>query len=418
MIKTFAAYFSVPKITMLNEGGNVRIVALDGSTIQADKLDLTKHSRTDILHKLLDFFHVLNLKFEEQFGKKIWTNTADIDNGHIFNGSSEHFFNQSISDEEFVKYKPKVGDVDVAVPDNLKDQITSFLNSIKEQKITSSAVFLGSKQEVIGEGHQTNSLVRINDEINIQIDFEFAPYNDDKPSKFAKFSHSADWEDLKQGFKGVLHKYLIQSIAGSSLIKTAEEAVLFTKAATVEKPRLAKNFPEKGLSFRKFSVGRGLRADAYQPVLDAQGNPIKMDGKVAYKERPTSESNYIQDPEEIAKEIFGTRFKTEDLKKFGSFIGVIDLINKYMSESDKNRVMRDFEQRLFGAASQGFERNNPEGDYIVKRAGFQKLNKSLGSNLPDLPESYQALMNMSEVPNELLKKVKDYYENYTMSGEL
>jgi hypothetical protein len=417
----FSYFFNQSKLTFLNEGGNVRITTSTGDTIQANKLDLNKHSRSDIVDKLLNFFHSLNLKFEQEYGEKIWPLPLDIDSGHIFNGSSEHFFNSNIADEEFVKHKPIVGDIDVAVPSKLKEKIFEFLSSNKEKRFTTHCVFLGSKQDIVGEGHQTNCLVRIDDEINIQIDFEYSSYENNKPSKFAKFSHSASWSDIKQGYKGVLHKYLLQSIASSSLNMSSEEAVLFTKAATFAKPRISKAFPEKGISFRKFSVGKGLRTDAYEPVLDPEGKPAKHEDKIIVKERPTHLSTYIQDPELIAREVFGEKFNSKDIEKFNSFIGLIDLCNKYMESSKKTKILKNFFHRLFGSGSQGFERNNPKGDYSIKRAGFEYLRKNLDNNMfPELPETYEQLMSLPENDNsnETLLKIKNYYENYVMSSNI
>ena len=402
--------------SLLKEGGNVTVTDVDDNSISAEKLNLHKHTRTEIVHKLVSFFEALNDLYEESYNEKLWPVPGDITNGHIFNGSSEHFFNLNISDDEFLKYKSTVGDVDVTVPNDKKENLFELLNRSKGRSMSPDVTYVGSKQKNIGGGHQINSIVNVNG-VHLQIDFEFLEYVQERPSKFAKFSHSSDWEDIKQGFKGVLHKYLLQSLAGGSSIRTEEEVALFTKTATKEKPRAVKTFPEDGITLRKFSVDRGLRTDAYGQYFDEEGEPVMFQGKPAYKETPTDQSKYVTDPESIAKEIFGSSFVSDDLPLFGSFVGVVKLINKYNAPKDKISIFNDFFRRLFGAGVQGFEKNNPALDYDTKRAGYMKLRDNFSiTAAPELPETFEKLMSASEdsSADPFLLKVKKYYENYKM----
>ncbi len=410
MFKSFVSHFEMS--SLLKEGGNVRVHTSSGNFVQADKIDLNTFSRTDLVHKLLDFFHNLNLKFQTIAKKPLWPLSEDINNGHIFNGSSEHFFNLNISDDDFKKHKPRVGDIDVTVPDENKELLFAFLKKIEGKKITSDISFIGSKQDIVGEGHQINSLIRINKQLNIQIDFEFSSYKDNKPSSFAKFSHSSDWEDIKQGFKGVLHKYLLQSIVSISDIKREDEAVLLTPASTYDNIKVSKRFPEKGLTFKKFSVGRGLRANAYTTIIGPDGQTLRINNKIAYKEKPTAESTYIQEPLEIAKQIFGSEFLPSEMRKFNSFVGLIELCTRHFNIKTKQDLVLDFVRRLFNIGSQGFERDNPQADFIAKRAGFNYIKTELNINsLPYLPETLEELFSLQE-NNNFFKKVCEYYKNY------
>jgi hypothetical protein len=420
MIEIAFETFFKSKVPLL-EGGNVRVVNHKGREIQAQKIDLSKHQRTPLIKKLLEFFHTLNAKFENSNGEKIWKIEDLIDSGHIFNGSSEHFFNLNIADKDFAKYKKTVGDIDVSVPVDKKQELFEFLQKLKGHQVTQHVSFVGIKQTNLAKGHQLNTLVCIDSILNIQIDFEFLEYREHSPSKFAKFSHSSSWEDIKQGFKGVLHKYLLQSLAGSSDLKTSEQVALFTKAATIQKPKLVKTFPPRGLSLKKFSVDRGLRTDAFKRLKDEQGNLISHEGKPVYKETDTEESMYITEPELIAREIFGSKFSSEDISKFNSFVGLIDLCIKYFTPTDRLNVIKDFQRRLFGVGAQGFERNNPSLDYEVKKAGFQKVKRNFKiTSFPDLPQTYEDLMSLSEdgSTHPILLQVKTYYENYRMTGDI
>ena len=415
-IEPFFTFFqsSSNKRQKLNEGGNVKIETKSGESVLADRIDLTVVSRMELSKKLLLFFHKLNELFEQKFNIKIWTNPYILDNGQAFNGSSEHFFNAAISDKEFKQYKTKVGDIDITVPEDRKEMLHQLLQELEGKKLTSSARFVGSKQDTVGEGHQINSLVNIDNKLNVQIDFEFSSYDEEVPSKFAKFSHSSDWEDIKAGFKGVLHKYLLQSIASISEVKTEDQAVLLTPASSANNIKITKTFPDRGLTFKKFSVGRGLRTDAYSTVLKDDGTPLQVDGRTAYKVKPPTESTYIQDPEQIAKTIFGPKFTREELPKLNSFVGIIDLCNQYFDEKDKKRLLKDFSRRLFGQGSQGLERDNPKGDFDIKRAGYEKLKRDLKlSEFSNLPETYEILMQEDDAkltPFQI--SVKNYYKQY------
>jgi len=378
-IEPFFTFFqsSSNKRQKLNEGGNVKIETKSGESVLADRIDLTVVSRMELSKKLLSFFHKLNEVFEQKFNIKIWTNPSILDNGQAFNGSSEHFFNAAISDKEFKQYKTKVGDIDITVPEDRKEMLHQLLQELEGKKLTSSARFVGSKQDTVGEGHQINSLVNIDNKLNVQIDFEFSSYDEEVPSKFAKFSHSSDWEDANN-------------------------------------IKITKTFPDRGLTFKKFSVGRGLRTDAYSTVLKDDGTPLQVDGRTAYKVKPPTESTYIQDPEQIAKTIFGPKFTREELPKLNSFVGIIDLCNQYFDEKDKKRLLKDFSRRLFGQGSQGLERDNPKGDFDIKRAGYEKLKQDLKlSEFSNLPETYEILMQEDDAkltPFQI--SVKNYYKQY------
>ena len=411
---TFFRTSSIAKQQMLEEGGNVKIQTKSGKIVSADRIDLNLVSRTELSKKLLSFFHKLNQLFQQKFQIKLWPNSSVLDNGHAFNGSSEHFFNLAISDEEFKRHKAKVGDIDITVPEDKKEMLHELLQDLEGKQITASTKFVGSKQDTVGEGHQINSLVNIDNKLNIQIDFEFSSYEQDIPSKFAKFSHSSDWEDVKAGFKGVLHKYLLQTVASISDVKTEDQAILLTPASTANNFKVAKGFPDRGLTFKKFSVGRGLRTDAYSKVLQDTGEPLQIDGRDAYKAKLPSESAYIQDPEQIAKTIFGLNFKLDELPKLNSFVGIIQLCNKYFDEKEKRELLKDFSRRLFGQGSQGLERDNPKGDFEIKRAGYQKLKEDMNlAEFSDLPDTYEKLMqtdNKALTPLQI--KVKEYYKQY------
>ena len=193
-IRSFKAFMA------LCEGGNVVITDIKGREIPAEKIDLSKFNRSKFTKDMLDAFMKLNSMFEKEYGVPIWKNLAILKNGFVFNGSSETFFSPDIPDEDYVAVKPKVGDIDVTVPDQFKEQLWKLLKKIKGKKITSKVKYAGDNRPNYSPGNaQINSVLEYNDGKNIvqaQVDFELTKYDDDSPSEFDKFGHPSSWKDM------------------------------------------------------------------------------------------------------------------------------------------------------------------------------------------------------------------------------
>jgi len=357
------------------EGGNVII---DGQ--RADKVDLKEVSRSTLTHAVRNLLLKLNAISRNTFNKPIWER-EDLLNGMAFNGSSETLFRPDITDQEYVAVKRKVGDIDVTVPSNMKEQIDLLLKSYKGRRITPDAEFVGhNKEHNESTGHQINALFILyglydlepKRKLYIQIDFEFVDYVDDAPSAFAKFSHNSHWDDMQAGIKGVMHKLLLRSLVGGASMLTANDAVVLTKAATIDKPRISTPFLKKGSSLYKFGVDRGLRA-ALEPVIDPKtGQQLKQDGKPVYRELSTEVSKYTQDILEIAGHIFGKEFDPADLQLMYSFVGTLSLMKKYLNQSQIQSTAHKFAQTLWGPGSQHVNQTIDE-DSEVKLAGWTRL---------------------------------------------
>ena len=208
-------------------GGNARFIDRRTGEVKgfANKIDLTKVERKRIVKNLFNFFEKFNELYKSKFGENLWNDLSLIKNGIVFNGSSEYFFKiDEIDDKEFVKYKQKVGDIDVTVPQEKLFKIWELLNELEGKKITKEIRYLGHKYSNIDPSkaknlHQINAVFEYDDgdyKENIQIDFEAVPYENNKPTEWAKFSHNSDWEDIKQGLKGVMHKYALMNLARAS----------------------------------------------------------------------------------------------------------------------------------------------------------------------------------------------------------
>jgi len=82
--------------TFLTEGGNVRV-----GDVQATPIDMSKIERKKFVKELISNLLIINNTFQKEYGFKIWDNEKYITSGKLFSGSSEHFINLDLSDEEY-----------------------------------------------------------------------------------------------------------------------------------------------------------------------------------------------------------------------------------------------------------------------------------------------------------------------------
>ena len=371
MKQTFKAFLQI-----LTEGGNVRVTN-DGKEFQADRVDLSVIQRKELVSIMGRLFHALNKKYRAKYKEDLWK-PETIDSGLVFNGSSELLFRDSIKDEDFMKKKPTIGDIDITVDQNKFENVKAFLEKIKGSSVLNDTdlkiKFLGhNKEEQISrqsEGKQFNSIFSVTYgkiHRNIQVDFEFSEYDDGKPTRWTKFSHSSEWEDLKQGIKGVHHKYLVRALVGMGVSRN--DIVVVTPSSTPDKVKLSSAYKDKVyIGIHKFSVGRGARKALEQQFLP-DGKPWKYQGHLVYKELPSETADYIKDPNEILKFAFGEKVNP---KKIESFTGLIDLM-KDLDQDVLRRVLDRMVSLYWGEDAQELERNNPSLDREVKEAGFKKL---------------------------------------------
>ena len=410
-------------------GGNARFIDRKTGEVKgfANKIDLTKVNRKKIVKNLFKFFKRFNDLYRKKYNDGLWDNLEIIENGIAFNGSSEYFFKVAeIPDNEFVKYKQKVGDIDLTIPQEKIFKVWNLLNELEGKNITDEIKYLGHKYsnletEKAKNLHQINAVFRYNDgdyKENIQIDFEAVPYENGRPTDWAKFSHNSDWEDIKQGLKGVMHKFALMNLArakselGDVYIVTKREAKKLENVTQEEyneilksgdKKRIAK--PSKSKKYLNptniaFSVAKGLRIK-FKPVKFKDGQDVVINGKPVFIEIPTSESNYETNLETIFEMIFDKKPTKNEFKDFHSFVGLLKLMKKYL---DKNVIEKFFkflvEKSLFGDGAQGLERNNPNGDKEIKMKMIDKIF-----------EYFPYLKKYEKWVDDMADK---YYQNYKM----
>jgi hypothetical protein len=399
-------------------GGNTKaidretgeLVQFFGRDSYADKVDLRKIDRAMLKRSVIDALRTIDELHQRDFGVPIWDSKLRdklLSSGEAFNGSSEHMFNDKISDEEFKKYKPTVGDIDLTVPAEKLETVFELLKTLEGSEIVPGKFwYIGQNRKTLG-GDQINALFAYRAKkkdapLFLQVDFEAVDYAKGRPDAFAKFGHSSAWEDVKEGVKGVFHKYLLRSLTTSS---TLEDAVLLTKGSPLYPPQKVKvakmTDPVRLLSF---SVSSGLRTSVeLQKYPDEKGippelvgAPVKVGDSFAYKEIPTSSSTYTKNIEEIFTLLFNVEPAPDQLSKLGSFSGVLSLLGDYLTDQEIQNVYEDFvNSKLFGPASQALDLTDSEVDRSVKFSAVAKFRKEF----PFLSQPDQSM-------------VQTYYKNY------
>lgn len=363
-------------IKILNEGGNVEI---DG--IAAQRLDLNKISRTQAVKTIDKALQAINVAFNKMYKVPLWSPEL-IQNKEFLSGSAFHFFNVAIPDEQFVKVKPSVGDIDTMVDKKLSVQAKDFLTKATGKKF-GPATLIGFKPNPGQDTYIT--LWGFNEPpMKVQIDMELVDYAKGSPSDWSKFSHSSAWEDLSAGIKGVFHKYLLRALTH----KDAKDRYIQmkTKLKKVTAADMA------------FAVTGGVR-QKFEPVIDpATKKPaVAPDGLGIYKEIPASESNYVTSIKDMFTLLIGHKPAKDEVGLLGSFVGVLDLINRNFSPEEKLKIGNAFFALIFGPAAQQLYKGDPATDKREKEIAFNKLMQTLQVNFDKAA---------------LAKTIADYYSNY------
>ena len=384
---------------VLAEGGNLALDNPDNPAEphQAQQIDLKVHNRDYIVPILDTLLNSINAGFQQSAGGPLWSPKV-LKSRKFLSGSSLHFFNTDIPDDEFERVKPKVGDIDTQINKEAEPQLAQWLDSVNG-KVVGNARFLGYSRG----NEQYSSLWELTDPpIKVQIDFEFVDYDEkDQPTDWAGFSHSSSWEDMTQidgAIKGVFHKWLIQS-----LTKIASEEFILRKVHKRTGKITDKVETDSMISFAVSSKeGGGLRTK-YEPVLDEKGRPLEIDGLPVLRELPPS--GYKKDISKIFQAIFGERINRKELAKVlpktWSFTGLLELANLILPQEEKEQILDSFVDKLFARGAQGLYKGDPERDVKEKNTALNYALKTLGVTPP---------VNLEQMR-------QDYVKNYRVATE-
>ena len=364
---------------ILKEGGNLSSDSpgWEGDAgHQADEINLEVNNRTHMVEIINQLLHSINEAFTKHHRSGIWSPEL-LASGQFLGGSSLHFINtKDISDEQFVALKPKVGDIDTQVDKQLESKVYEFLKSNINKQIGNSTL-LGFSQG----NQQYNALFQLVDPpVKLQIDFEFGKYDEASgtPDEWFRFSHSSDWADIQAGIKGVFHKYLYRSLSGLS-----SRQFYVAKPAGRGKARSMKigDTPETDstTSFAVSSSQGGGVSQKYQPYIDPETDqPMTKDGIPVMEPIESKNRHYVQNLNQQFQMLFGVTPTPEDNKLQQSFIGTLDLINKYVDQSKKADIVEKFLDICFEVGSQMITKDDPARDAQTKFAAIDVMLEKLG----------------------------------------
>lgn len=446
--------------------GDERVKSFRGREAYAEKIDLRsgRVTRQQLRADVIEMLKILDSTVQRDHGTAIWDPAQRDDilgSGFAFNGSSSHLFapSETLSDEDFVRYKPSVGDIDLTVPADRMSDLFMTLTGLEDEQITPRIAYVGHNKKAPGD-HQINALFAYTwdpeapmgeGDVLFQIDFEGSEYVGGRPSEWAKFSYSSSWRDVVAGVKGLAHKILLISIAAvrSPPPINAREA---TPAATPDKPtikmtadpnyvppddeeierRVQKREQEISASQKKKNPERA-REEAERQVRAEIGRESKIPAKLRpirnldlvvglsnrYKRldwthngdevyrylKRAERTDSIRDVRVIFNNLLGSNppATQDDLDKFGSFLGVIELINERLSPQEIVKVYEEMIDRFFGDRAQQLSATDPGEDLAVK-------DKTLETFRQLLPDSESSTIDLDAMK-------KSFYSKYRVRGQ-
>lgn len=422
----------MPKIKkLIFEGGNARampagfsaidanasdsVITYSGRKAYADRLEFGKIQRKLFIEEMISALRELNefVRKRSEDGLGIWSPEkfeALANSKSIFLGSSEHLFNlQDIDDEEYSRYKKWTGDLDIAAPAGRVKVLNNVLEGNENLKLSEKIYYVGRNRGP--SENQTSSCIfayhsdELQHPIFVQVDFMSVDFSDTGPDDFSRFSRSSSWDDIKAGVKGVFHKFLLSSLT-NAIFERSDVAVLTPSSIKKGIEKGPQNFkvsstsPESGkLSTHSFHILSGMR-NSLEPVSDPTTGLqyVLPDARAAFRKLDSSESISIKDLRIIFQKLFVKEPDSSDLRKFSSFIGLVDLIKENKPEIAEKVFIKFVVGKLFGKSSQALYASDPNADMAAKMAA---INVFL--------ERFPALISKME----FVEKLKaEFYQNY------
>lgn len=337
--------------------------------------------------------HIRKLAVAINKSLKFWRpDNPYIQNGYIFNGSSQHLMNptidrvlQKITNDPSIsleRIKDKYGDIDIIIPKEKLEELTKWLDSKDDNRVEWQPT---DKNKITDEFYyvgRTKSFASIPDQLVtifwykpnnlvVQIDFEgdemvIDSNGFEKPSTWTKFSKDSPLDDLAKGIKGLAGAILLRALARGTT--RLENAIVLT-------PGGAKKFKEQGegaLKDREISKNqRDLLPSEY--TLNTGGGGVgirkaynylgKVKGKNAYEfieaqvgRTMGPDFASITDLNKIFKVIFKRNPSADDINNFRSFQGLLKMMSKNLDNTTKSIVMDRFQEIISTEAISSDER--------------------------------------------------------------
>lgn len=378
------------EIALLNESGQ-SVAAVDdktpktvnGQPAQATtKLKIIDQSGKDIRSSVSadvkELVYALNSKVG--FWKK---NNPYIENGFVFNGSSQYLMSGDAKYKDLAKYKSGFGDVDVIVPKQKLDAMEAYLDSIDDRqvewkptpknKVSKNFYYVGRTKSQRALAGQTVTLWYYAPVKQVvQIDFEgdemiLDPQGFEKPSEWNKFIKDSPWQDLTMGIKGLAGAILLRGLTRAATALPNAVYVTNANAAKIESGQLKGLVDAKGKSVVSTNATHALPAEytlntsgsghagirkAYRLVaknMDYQGKKVNVYTDVSASD--TKPEDRIDNVSTVFEIIFKRKPSGTDLENFRSYVGLLTL----MKSLPKDVQVKALERAKEGLAQAGLE---------------------------------------------------------------
>ena len=364
----------VHRLKSIMEGGNVSSSSpgWQGEADQeAEEIDLKIHDRDFMVGQLSKLLAAQNESFKAANGRYIWDPKL-LKSGKMFSGSSLTLFDiKGVSTQDFMNKlkKDKVGDIDTQVDQDIGDDVTAWLKSIIGQKV-GNGKFLGFNSSL-------SSIWLLDDpQVRIQIDYELGPYNKDtnEPTEWFAYSHSSDYDDMAAGIKGVFHKYINRAMTYANPTTKYVARVLKKSVKISPEP-----VTDADLSFAVTGGQGGGMSKKYKPYIDPEtGQPMEKDGIPVMQLLEPKDRDYIQNLDQQFQLNFDAKRTAADKKLQNSFVGTLQLMNRFYTAEQNDQVAKSFLDILFGPGAQMITKGDPIRDRDIKFAAVDAM--LLGSN--------------------------------------
>lgn len=297
-------------------------------------------------------------------------NNPYIENGFIFNGSSQYLMDPS-KFNVLSKYKSSFGDIDVIIPKAKLEDLGRWLDSIDDNDVEWKPTTKNKVTKAFFYVGRTKSFHSIPDQLVslwwyapakqiVQIDFEgdemtLDPNGYEKPSEWTKFTKDSPWDDLEKGIKGLAGALLLRSLARGTT--ALDNAVVLTPTAVKKVMAGAKEISDKDVtknarhampSMYTLNTGGGLSGmrKAYKPLGAVMLNGKKVNAFAEQDSKDTPADQRTADIDQIFQIFFGGKPTAQERASFRSFQGILATMKRHLKPDAVARTMEKFKQNI------------------------------------------------------------------------
>lgn len=327
-------------------GGNVIIHG-----IAAEPLDLNLRGTRRSILRIGELLTEIGCEYDRKMCSPLWAGNHWTE---YLSGSTRHLFDVQIPTEQILLFKPVFGDIDVQIDKNKVENLEKVLEEIDFLDMT-----------YIGKKRSGNTLVTLwnmhnLEGLKLQVDFELVDVDEKTgyATLWSQMMYNSAWEDVKMGFKGVAHKFLMRAL---NAIDLEERQIISGGKRPTIKAKMSSMY---ALS------SRGLR----EKLVLVPGN---VGEPPLYKEIPSKNAEYVTDQSIIFKHYFGRSPETHEFFKMWSFLGLLSMIEDHFSPEQKKKILDGFKYSLTHDGAQEFSRD-PDESLRMKYAMISEVARALG----------------------------------------